>query len=117
MPRYVPTGVVFAEVSARVEDYQRGRALGWVMTGQSLTLVLGVPLAAYVGSMIGWRGWNVCMEAYRRERYMRHGGIWRGVRILHRNFCRSNVEVSRLLRIDGVALCYSRVCRAPDLFI
>jgi DHA1 family inner membrane transport protein len=55
------TGVVFAEVSARVEDYQRGRALGWVMTGQSLTLVVGVPLAAYVGSMIGWRGWNVCM--------------------------------------------------------
>jgi DHA1 family inner membrane transport protein len=55
------TGVVYAEVSARVEDYQRGRALGWVMTGQSLTLVVGVPLAAYVGSMIGWRGWNVCM--------------------------------------------------------
>ena len=55
------TGVVFAEVSARVEDYQRGRALGWVMTGQSLTLVVGVPLAAYVGSLIGWRGWNICM--------------------------------------------------------
>ena len=53
--------MVFAEVSARVEDYQRGRALGWVMTGQSLPLVVGVPLAAYVGSMIGWRGWNVCM--------------------------------------------------------
>jgi DHA1 family inner membrane transport protein len=55
------TGVVYAEVSAHVEDYQRGRALGWVMTGQSLTLVVGVPLAAYIGSMIGWRGWNVCM--------------------------------------------------------
>jgi DHA1 family inner membrane transport protein len=55
------TGVVYAEVSARVEDYQRGRALGWVMTGQSLTLVVGVPLAAYIGSMIGWRGWNVCL--------------------------------------------------------
>lgn len=55
------TGVVFAEVSAHVENDQRGRALGWVMTGQSLTLVVGVPLAAYVGSMIGWRGWNICM--------------------------------------------------------
>lgn len=54
-------GVVFAEVSARVEDRQRGRALGWVMSGQSLTLVVGVPLAAWVGSMIGWRGWNVCV--------------------------------------------------------
>jgi DHA1 family inner membrane transport protein len=56
------TGVVYAEVSARVEDYQRGRALGWVMTGQSLTLVVGVPMAAFIGSMIGWRGWNVCMS-------------------------------------------------------
>jgi len=55
------TGVVFAEVSAHVENNQRGRALGWVMTGQSLTLVVGVPLAAYVGSLIGWRGWNICM--------------------------------------------------------
>jgi DHA1 family inner membrane transport protein len=57
------TGVVFAEVSARVDDRQRGRALGWVMTGQSLTLVVGVPLAAYVGSLIGWRGWHVCLGA------------------------------------------------------
>jgi MFS transporter, DHA1 family, inner membrane transport protein len=40
---------------------QRGRALGWVMTGQSLTLVVGVPLAAWIGSAIGWRGWNVCV--------------------------------------------------------
>jgi len=57
------TGVVFAEVSARVEDRQRGRALGWVMTGQSLTLVVGVPFAAWIGSAIGWRGWNVCVAA------------------------------------------------------
>jgi predicted MFS family arabinose efflux permease len=31
------------------------------MSGQSLTLVVGVPLAAWVGSMIGWRGWNLCI--------------------------------------------------------
>ncbi len=55
------TGVVFTEVSSRVEDRQRGRALGWVMSGQSLTLVVGVPLAAWIGSAIGWRGWNVCV--------------------------------------------------------
>jgi DHA1 family inner membrane transport protein len=55
------TGVVFAEVSARVPDRQRGRALGWVMSGQSLTLVVGVPLAAAIGSLIGWRGWLVCV--------------------------------------------------------
>lgn len=57
----VYTGVVFAEVSARVADRQRGRALGWVMSGQSLTLVVGVPLAAAIGSIIGWRGWLLCV--------------------------------------------------------
>jgi DHA1 family inner membrane transport protein len=57
------TGVVFAEVSSHVPDSQRGRALGWVMSGQSLTLVVGVPMAAAVGSVIGWRGWLVCVAA------------------------------------------------------
>ncbi|HYX01324.1 MAG TPA: MFS transporter, partial [Reyranella sp.] len=33
-------GTIFAEVSAHVPDSQRGRAMGWVMTGQSLTLVV-----------------------------------------------------------------------------
>ena len=55
------SGVIFAEVSGRVPDNQRGRALGWVMSGQSLTLVVGVPMAAAVGSIIGWRGWLVCV--------------------------------------------------------
>ncbi len=55
------TGVVFAEVSGRVPDGQRGRALGWVMSGQSLTLVVGVPMAAAVGSIVGWRGWLLCV--------------------------------------------------------
>jgi predicted MFS family arabinose efflux permease len=55
------TGVIYAEVSARVPDRQRGRALGWVMSGQSLTLVLGVPLAAWLGAYVGWRGVNVVL--------------------------------------------------------
>ena len=55
------TGVLMAEASARVVDRQRGRALGWVMAGQSLTLLVGVPLAAWVGSFVGWRGVNVCV--------------------------------------------------------
>ncbi len=50
-------GVLFAEVSSHVADRQRGRALGWVMSGQSFALLLGVPLAAAVGSLTGWRGW------------------------------------------------------------
>jgi DHA1 family inner membrane transport protein len=57
------TGVIFAEISTRVTESQQGRALGWVMSGQSLTLLLGVPLAAFVGSMIGWRGVNLCIGA------------------------------------------------------
>ncbi len=57
------TGVIFAEVSARVDASQQGRALGWVMSGQSLTLLVGVPLAAFVGSLIGWRGVNLCVAA------------------------------------------------------
>jgi MFS family permease len=55
------TGVIMAEASARVVDRQRGRALGWVMAGQSLTLLVGVPLAAYIGAFIGWRGVNLCV--------------------------------------------------------
>lgn len=55
------TGVIFAEASSRVADGQQGRALGWIMSGQSLTLLLGVPIAAYLGAFIGWRGVNLCV--------------------------------------------------------
>ena len=69
------TGVVYAELSGRVEDRQRGRALGWVMSGQSLTLLVGVPMAAAVGSLIGWRGWLLCVGgavAGRRRQHVHH---------------------------------------------
>ncbi len=55
------SGVIFAEVSSRVAGDQQGRALGWVMSGQSLTLLVGVPMAAWLGSRIGWRGVNLCV--------------------------------------------------------
>jgi predicted MFS family arabinose efflux permease len=57
------TGVLMAEASARTADRQRGRALGWVMAGQSLTLLLGVPLAAWIGAFAGWRGVHLCVAA------------------------------------------------------
>jgi len=57
------TGPVFTEVSRRVAPGQQGRALGWVMSGQSLTLLIGVPMAAWIGSTIGWRGVNLCVSA------------------------------------------------------
>jgi DHA1 family inner membrane transport protein len=49
-------GTVFATVSDHVAPARRGGALGWVMTGQSLSLVLGVPLATLIGAQAGWRG-------------------------------------------------------------
>ncbi|MGE0233627.1 MAG: MFS transporter [Flavobacteriaceae bacterium] len=57
------TGPVFTEVSRRVSSGQQGRALGWVMSGQSLTLLVGVPLAAWIGAGIGWRGVSLCVAA------------------------------------------------------
>jgi DHA1 family inner membrane transport protein len=57
------TGVVMAEASARTVDRQRGRALGWVMAGQSLTLLVGVPMAALIGAGIGWRGVMLVLAA------------------------------------------------------
>lgn len=49
-------GTVFAAVSDHVPPERRGRALGWVVTGQSLSLVFGVPLLTLIGSLGGWRG-------------------------------------------------------------
>lgn len=53
------TGVSMAEVSLRSPEALRGRALGWVMSGQSLTLLVGVPLAAWLGAIVGWRGVHI----------------------------------------------------------
>lgn len=49
-------GTVFATVSDHVPPGERGRALGWVVTGQSLALVLGVPAMTLAGGVAGWRG-------------------------------------------------------------
>jgi DHA1 family inner membrane transport protein len=48
-------GTVFAAVSDHVPAGARGRALSWVITGQSLSLVLGVPLVTLLGALGGWR--------------------------------------------------------------
>src|SRR5438270_6606242 len=49
-------GTVFATVSDHFPAAERGRSLGWVVTGQSLALVLGVPAMTLAGSVAGWRG-------------------------------------------------------------
>ncbi len=48
-------GTVFAAVSDHVPAGTRGRALSWVITGQSLSLVLGVPVVTLLGTLGGWR--------------------------------------------------------------
>jgi DHA1 family inner membrane transport protein len=50
------TTVVFAAVSDHVPSAQRGRALGAVINGQSLSFVLGVPLVTLLATWSGWRG-------------------------------------------------------------
>ena len=49
-------GVIFAALSDRVRDGQRGRAMGWVITGQSLAFVAGLPVATWMGTLMDWRG-------------------------------------------------------------
>jgi DHA1 family inner membrane transport protein len=49
-------GTVFATVSDQFPPAERGRSLGWVVTGQSLSLVVGVPLMTLAGAAAGWRG-------------------------------------------------------------
>src|SRR4051812_1919338 len=50
------TGTALAAASDAVSPAERGRALGWLITGQSMALVLGVPLVTYMAVFIGWRG-------------------------------------------------------------
>ncbi len=49
-------GAVFASAADQVPSHERGRAIGWVITGQSLSLLLGVPLMTLLGLWGGWRG-------------------------------------------------------------
>jgi DHA1 family inner membrane transport protein len=49
-------GIVYAAVSEHAPAEMRGRAMSWVITGQSLSLVLGVPLVTLLGAFGGWRG-------------------------------------------------------------
>ena len=57
------TATTMAEVSLRAHPSQHGRAFGYVMSGQSLTLLFGIPLAAWLGGSVGWRGVHVVLGA------------------------------------------------------
>lgn len=49
-------GTVYATVSEHVAPGKRGRSLSWIITGQSLSLLVGVPLITLLGNWGGWRG-------------------------------------------------------------
>lgn len=55
------TAAVITEVTSRVDNTHRGRALGFALSGQSIAMLLGVPLAALLGEFIGWRGVHVAV--------------------------------------------------------
>lgn len=57
-------GTVFGEVADRVADSMRGRAMGWVIGGQSMALLLGVPTASWIGSFTGWRGVSLVIAGF-----------------------------------------------------
>lgn len=57
------TATTLAEVSLRTASTHHGRAFGYVMSGQSLTLLFGVPLAAWLGALVGWRGMHLALAA------------------------------------------------------
>ena len=69
-------GAVFATVSDHFPAAERGRSLGWVVTGQSLALVLGVPAM----TLAGQPGWLARRRAgARRGRVrVRRGGLVAG---------------------------------------
>jgi predicted MFS family arabinose efflux permease len=50
------TTVIFALVSDHVPSAERGRALGAVLNGQSLSFVFGVPLVTLIATWVDWRG-------------------------------------------------------------
>ena len=49
-------GTIFAVVSDRFPSAERGRAMGWIVMGQSFSLLVGIPLVTLAGDVIGWRG-------------------------------------------------------------
>lgn len=108
------TGVVFAEVSAQVDADKQGRALAWVMSGQSLTLLVGVPLAAFIGSSIGWRGVNQCVAVLAGVSALAMLATTRPVRIVAKQQRTPNASLAaalsaRVIRLLGMGI-MERIC-------
>ena len=53
---------IFATAGDLFPSARRGKVLGWIMTGQSLSLVLGAPAAVLLASHLGWR-WSIASVA------------------------------------------------------
>lgn len=46
----------YAYVGDSTPYEKRGQAMGWVMAGWSIALILGVPVGSVAGEFVGWRG-------------------------------------------------------------
>jgi DHA1 family inner membrane transport protein len=91
-------GTVFAAVSDRVPPAQRGRALGWVITGQSLALVFGVPLVTFIGAFGGWR---VAVLSHGVATLVMGAGVWAAVPgVVERGAAEARPAVSLLRLVD-----------------
>jgi len=109
-------GTVFATVSDHFPATERGRSLGWVVTGQSLALVLGVPGMTLAGTFAGWRG---AVLAHAVVVLVCAGAVWCLVPPRSRRALDRPVPLSGLARLVGprvLALLFAgsseRVCYA-----
>jgi DHA1 family inner membrane transport protein len=109
-------GTVFATVSDHFPATERGRSLGWVVTFQSLALVLGVPAMTLAGTVAGWRG---AVLGHAAVVLICAGCVWFVVPARSHHALSAPVPFSALARLVGprvlgllVAGTFERVCYA-----
>ncbi len=114
------TGTAMSEVSIQTPVSHQGRALGYVMAGQSLTLLIGVPLSAWLGAKIGWRGMHIVLAGLAliaaASMLAALAKKKAGVRVEHKKVAGPGVNTDRKRALTGpvirlfIALVAERVC-------
>jgi len=109
-------GAAFATVADHFPPAERGRSLGWIVMGQSLALVLGVPAVTLLGAPLGWRG---AILAQAIVLAIVTAAVWLTVPPRSRGSSKSAPSMRSTLRLLGPrvlalfgASCAERVCYA-----
>ncbi len=55
LPHGTYFGVAALMAASLVQPWQRAQAVGWVMLGLTSATLIGVPIAAWLGQLLGWR--------------------------------------------------------------